>query len=86
MEYYKKYDNRTVITRNTVDALIGDFYSHLYYNSNQDSSTTAAHITDTIHVLVTQNIITQYVSIILEGTDGCTNQYRCATAFTSYHL
>ena len=36
---------------------------------------------DLINILVAKNIIVQYLSTIMEETDGCANQYRCATDF-----
>ena len=36
---------------------------------------------DLINILVAKNIIVQYLSTIMEETDGCAKQYRCATYF-----
>ena len=35
LEYNRKYDNRSVLTKNTVDAFIGEFCSYLFYDSNK---------------------------------------------------
>ena len=40
------------LPKNTIDALIGDFYSYLSDESNQDVTTDAAHITDLVYILV----------------------------------
>ena len=43
---------------NTVRESIGEFHYYLYDDNNQDPSTTAAHITDLINILVIKKIIT----------------------------
>ena len=45
------------------------------------ASTIAAQITGIINILVTNNIITQYVSKIWEKTYGCAKHYISATYF-----
>ena len=82
MEYYKKYHDRKVLTKNIVDALIREFYYYLSDDSRQDASTTTAYITDIINMLVTNNIIKKYVSKILEETDGCEKYYICENILT----
>ena len=66
-----------MFTQNAVDSLIGEFHEYLSDDSKQDASKNAAHITDTIHILVTNNIITQYVSTTWEETDGSAKHYTC---------
>ena len=82
LEYYKKDDDREVLTKNTVDTLIGEFHYYLSDYRNKYSSSTASHITDIINILFTKNIITQYVNTIWEENGWCTNHYRCATAYS----
>ena len=68
--------------QNTVDTLIGEFHSYLSDDIIQYSSTTVAHITDIINILVANNIIIQNLSTIQEETDGCSKQ----NIFTSDQL
>ena len=48
----KKVMKEMFLPKNTIDALIGDFYSYLSDESNQDVTTDAAHITDLVYILV----------------------------------
>ena len=45
------------------------------------NSKNTVHIIDIIDILVTNKIITQYISTIWEETDECANQYTCTTVF-----
>ena len=86
MKYTKKGGEGKFLTKNTFDALIGEFHSYSSDDNKQDISKTAARIIDLINILVTNIIITQYISTIWEETNGCANQYICATVFASYQL
>ena len=81
MEYYKRYGDRKVLIKNTVDELIGEFHSYLSDDSKQYKTSATAQITYIINIFVTKNIITQYVSTIWKETDVCTNKYINATSF-----
>ena len=50
-------------------------------DSYQDAATTTAHMSDLIQQLLMSNKIKKGKSTIMEDTDSCAKQYRCATAF-----
>ena len=56
------------------------FHSFLSGDSKQDASTTTANIKRLISLLKEKNVLTTSLSTIWENTDGCTEQYRCASA------
>jgi hypothetical protein len=55
-------------------------HSHFSDDSRQDASTTHAHMDLLIKRLKEDGRIKEYVTKFLEETDGCSKQYRCATA------
>jgi hypothetical protein len=62
------------------DEVIGEFYSYLSDDSNQDAATTTAHMSHLIQKLMASQRIITGKSTIMEDTDGCAKQYRSATA------
>ena len=54
------------------------FYYFLSNNSKQDAATTTAHSKRLISFLKDKKILTKSLITILENTDGCSKQYRCA--------
>ena len=56
------------------------FHSFLSENSKQDASTTTAHSKHLISFLKGKKVLTTSLSLIWENTDGCAEQYRCASA------
>ena len=55
------------------------FHSLLSYDSKPDGYTTTSHIKHLIEPLKEQKVLTSKLSKILENTDGCAEQYRCAS-------
>ena len=53
---------------------------HLSDGSDQDYSTTVTHIFILIKFLLTKNILALFLTTMWYHTDGCANQYRCASA------
>ena len=49
-------------------------------DSKQDAATTTAHIKHLISLLNNKQVLTTSLSTIWENTDGCAEQYRCASA------
>ena len=49
-------------------------------DSKQDASTTTAHRKSLIELLKEQKVLTSTLSKIWENTDGCAEQYICASA------
>ena len=49
-------------------------------DSKQDAATTTAHMIRLIELLKEQKLFTSTLSKIWENTDGCLEQYRCASA------
>ena len=45
----QKYDDRKVLTKNTLNALFGEFHSYLSDNSMQYASTTTAQLQISLH-------------------------------------
>ena len=64
MDYYKKDEDRNVLTKKMIDALIEKFHFYASDDSRQDASTNAAQITNLINILVTNIIVTKCVSTI----------------------
>ena len=56
------------------------FHYFLSDDSKQDSATTTAHIKLLIELLKKQKVLTSTSSKIWENTDGCAEQYICASA------
>ena len=56
------------------------FHSFLSDDTNQDSATTTAHSKRLISLLKNKQVLTTSLSTIWEITDGCAEQYRCASA------
>ena len=56
------------------------FHYFLSDNIKQDSATTTAHIKHLIELLKEQKVLTSTLSTIWENTDGCAEQYICASA------
>ena len=56
------------------------FHSFLSDNSKHDAATTNAHRKRLISLLNNKNVLTTSLSIIWENTNGCAEQYRCASA------
>ena len=56
------------------------FHSFLYDNSKQYSATTIEHIKRLISLLKNEKVLKTSLSTIWENTDGCAEQYRCASA------
>ena len=48
--------------------------------SKQDDATTTAHSKRLVVLLKEQKLLTSALSTIWENTDGCAEQYRCASA------
>ena len=49
-------------------------------DSKQDSATTNAHSKRLIELSKEQKVLTSTLGTIWENTDGCAEQYRCASA------
>ena len=56
------------------------FRSFLSDDSKQDNATTTAHRKRLISLLKEKKALTTYLSTIWENTDGCAEQYICASA------
>ena len=56
------------------------FYSFSSDDRKQDSDTTTAHRKRFISLLKDKKVLTTSFITILENTDGCAEQYRCASA------
>ena len=56
------------------------FHTHMADKSNQDATSTHAHMGVLLELLTDQGKISPGKSTIWEHTDGCTKQYRCAKA------
>ena len=56
------------------------FHSFLSDDSNQDAATTTAQSKRLISLLKKKKLLTTSLSTIWENTDGCAEQYRCASA------
>ena len=56
------------------------FHSFLSDDSKQDAATTTTHIKRLISLLKNKQVLTTSLSTIWENTDGCAEQYRCASA------
>ena len=56
------------------------FHSFLSDDIKQDSATTTAHIKLLISLPNNKRVLTTSLSTIWENTDGCAEQYRCASA------
>ena len=57
------------------------FHYFLSDDNKQDSATTTAHRKRLISLIKEKKLLTTSLSTILENTDDCAEQYRCATAF-----
>ena len=55
------------------------FHYFLSGDSKQDSSTTSARTKCIIEVLQNRTVLFSYIITIWENTDGCADQYLCAT-------
>ena len=55
------------------------FHSYLSDDSKQDAATTKAHIKRLIAFLKNKKVLTKSLSTIWENTNGCAEQYRCAS-------
>eukprot|EP00957_Ditylum_brightwellii_P135828 10360457-Ditylum_brightwellii.AAC.1 len=80
MEYYKKEEDDLIAFPDQVHKLISEFYSYLSDDSDQNAAKTTSHLDNMLVELVRRKIFSQKVSTIWEEMDGCTKQYRCATA------
>ena len=56
------------------------FHSFLSDDRKQDAATTTAHSKHLISLLKNKQVLTTSLSTIWENTDGCAEQYRCASA------
>ena len=56
------------------------FHSFLSDDSKQDAATTTAHSKQLISLLKNKQLLTTSLSTIWVNTDGCAEQYRCASA------
>ena len=56
------------------------FHSYLSDDSKQDAANTTAHSKLLISLLKNKQVLTKSLSKIWENTDGCAEQYRCASA------
>ena len=56
------------------------FHSFLSEDSKQDANTITAHIIKLISFLKNKQVLTTSLSTIWENTDGCAEQYICASA------
>ena len=56
------------------------FHSFLSDDSKQDAATTTAHSKRLTSLLKKKQVLTTSLSTIWENTDGCAEQYRCASA------
>ena len=56
------------------------FHSFLSGDSKQDAATTTVHSKRLISFLKNKQVLTTSLSTIWENTDGCAEQYRCASA------
>ena len=56
------------------------FHSFLSDDSKQDAATATAHSKRLISFLKEKQVLTTSLSTIWENTDGCAEQYRCASA------
>ena len=56
------------------------FHPFLSDNSKQDAATTTAQRNGLISFLKEKRLLTASLSTIWENTDGCDEQYRCASA------
>ena len=56
------------------------FHSFLSGDSKQDAVTNTSHSKQLISLLNNQQVLTTSLSTIWENTDGCAEQYRCASA------
>ena len=56
------------------------FHSFLSDDSKQDAATTTAHSKILISLINNKKVLTTSLSTIWENTDGCAEQYRCASA------
>ena len=56
------------------------FHSFLSDDSKHDNATTTAHSKRLISLLKNKKVFTTSLSTIWEDTDGCAEQYRCASA------
>ena len=56
------------------------FHSFISNDSKQDAATTTAHSKQLISFLKKKQVLTTSLSTIWENTDGCAEQYRCASA------
>ena len=56
------------------------FHSFLSDDSKQDAATTTAHSKRLISLIKNKQLLTTSLSTIWENTDGCAEQYRCASA------
>ena len=55
------------------------FHYFLSGDSKQYAATTTAHSKQLISLLKSQQVLTTSLSTIWENTDGCDEQYRCAS-------
>ena len=56
------------------------FHSFLSHDSKQDAATTTAHSKRLMSLLKNKQVLRISLSKILENTDSCAEQYRCASA------
>ena len=56
------------------------FHSFLSDDSRNDATTNTAHIKQLISLLKDKNVLTKSLSTIWKNTDGCDEQYICASA------
>ena len=55
------------------------FHSFLSDNNKQDSATTTSKSKQLISLIKNKRVLTTSLSTIWENTDGCAEQYRCAS-------
>ena len=56
------------------------FHSFLSDDSKQDAATTTAHSKRLISLIKNKQVLSTSLSTIWDNTDGCAEQYRCASA------
>ena len=57
---------------------MAQFHYHLSDESDQDASTTATHLCIILKFLLTEKMISPYLTTMWDHTDGCSKQYHCA--------
>ena len=80
LEYFSELPNSHINSSAVSHQRHAVFHSFLSGNSKQDAATTTAHSKRFISLLKGKNVSTTLLSTIWENSDGCAEQYRCASA------